>query len=137
MAPPAIFATLVLLALVISGAGESAAEDCGDKQCFAGQSFRDCDDCPELIVLPPGRFTMGSRESELDRGRDESPAHTVTITGHIAIGKFEITHDEFSAFVAATNRQMKPCFFDPVFARTGRHPAICLTWTTRKPIRPG
>ena len=94
----------------------------------APETLKDCADCPEMVVLPRGTFTMGSFENEADRGQDESPAHSVTIGGDLAIGKFEVTHDEFAAFVADTKREMKPCFFDPVFSRTGRHPAICLTW---------
>jgi formylglycine-generating enzyme required for sulfatase activity len=29
-----------------------------------GEIFRDCDDCPELVVVPPGDFVMGSAEIE-------------------------------------------------------------------------
>src|SRR6516162_5040178 len=29
--------------------------------------FRDCSDCPEMIVIPPGSFTMGIPQTEIDR----------------------------------------------------------------------
>jgi len=35
-----------------------------------GESFRDCPDCPEMVVVPPGRFTMGSPETEAGRDKD-------------------------------------------------------------------
>ena len=93
-----------------------------------GKTFRDCAQCPEMVLLPPGWFSMGSPETEGSRGRDEGPQHNVVMQGNVALGKFEVTHEEFLAFVTDTNRTMEPCFFDPVFPRTGRHPAICLTW---------
>src|SRR3546814_8101546 len=30
----------------------------------SGQTFRDCADCPEMVAVPPGSFTMGSPASE-------------------------------------------------------------------------
>jgi formylglycine-generating enzyme required for sulfatase activity len=93
-----------------------------------GEPFRDCAICPEMVLLPPGWFTMGSPETEASRQRDEGPQHNVAMKGNVALGKFEVTHDEFLAFVTDTNRTMEPCFFDPIFPRNGRHPAICLTW---------
>ena len=44
-----------------------------------GDTFKDCPDCPEMVVVPAGRFTMGSPKSEKDRGKDEGPQHEVTI----------------------------------------------------------
>src|SRR5208337_2332625 len=34
----------------------------GERPCMrpgSGQSFRDCPDCPEMVVVPAGSFTMG------------------------------------------------------------------------------
>jgi len=43
---------------------------------MAGQSFKDCADCPEMVVIPAGRFEMGN-----NNGNDyEKPAHLVYIT---------------------------------------------------------
>ena len=45
----------------------------------AGTTFRDCPGCPEMVVVPSGRFQMGSPSSEKGRLDDEGPVHEVTI----------------------------------------------------------
>jgi formylglycine-generating enzyme required for sulfatase activity len=66
-----------------------------------GQSFRDCSDvCPEMVVIPPGRFTMGSPDSEVGRYPDEGPQHQVSIGYSFAVGKYAVTFAEWDACVA-------------------------------------
>lgn len=60
-----------------------------------------CNECPEMVVLPPGSFVMGSPLSEEGRRSGEGPTHTVTIPSPFAIGKFEVTFDQWDACVAA------------------------------------
>src|SRR5687767_402686 len=72
----------------------------------AGDSIRDCDTCPEMVTLPAGKFLMGSLQDERDRSKDESPRHNVTFPQPFAIGRYEITHGEFDAFVKVTGRTM-------------------------------
>ena len=56
-----------------------------------GESFRDCPQCPELVVVPAGTYLMGK-----DGGaKREGPAHRVTIASAFAIGKYEATFDEW------------------------------------------
>jgi formylglycine-generating enzyme required for sulfatase activity len=64
-----------------------------------GKTFRDCPDCPEMVVIPGGSFTMGSPDSEQGRGSDEGPQHLVTIAVPIAVGKFTVTFNEWDACV--------------------------------------
>ncbi len=64
-------------------------------------AIRDCPDCPEMIVVPAGKFQMGSAEGEAGRIADEGPLHTVTFAKPFAIGKYEVTFDEWDACVAA------------------------------------
>ena len=55
----------------------------GGKSCVkpgSGKAFRDCPDCPEMVVVPAGSFTMGSPSSEAERYDDESPQHEVRIS---------------------------------------------------------
>jgi formylglycine-generating enzyme required for sulfatase activity len=59
--------------------------------------FKDCDGCPQMVVLPAGEFTMGSPLSEAYRGAESQ--HRVTITTPFAVSKFEITFDEWDACV--------------------------------------
>ncbi len=64
-----------------------------------GQSFRDCDECPEMVVAPGGLFTMGSPATEFGRGADEGPTREVSIAP-FAVGKYEVTMREWDACVA-------------------------------------
>ena len=53
-----------------------------------------------MVVVPAGDYTMGSPSSEKDRRDDESPRHRVTISKSFAVGKYEVTRDEFKEFVS-------------------------------------
>ena len=68
--------------------------------------FKECTDCPEMIVVPAGSFMMGSPETEKDRGKDEGPQHGVTIAKPFAVSKFDVTFAEWDACVVA--RQLRP-----------------------------
>lgn len=83
----------------------------------SGHSFKDCADCPEMVVVPAGSFMMGSTQAEVDAlvqevGKDtaqdfehfkrEMPQHRVTIAKPFAVGRFAITRGQFAAFVKAT-----------------------------------
>ena len=59
--------------------------------------FRDCDTCPEMVELPAGEFMMGSPEAEAGREGVEGPPRRVVLAKRIAIGKFEVTVDQFAA----------------------------------------
>ena len=62
-----------------------------------GERFRDCAQCPQMVVVPAGSFLMGSRESEQERGKDEGPVHRVRIVRPFAIGVYEVTFAEWDA----------------------------------------
>jgi len=84
--------------------------------------FQDCDGCPEMIVLPLGQFQMGSSQEEVAQARrryyanrnidpdkdpqrsinpfpNERPAHQVLIDLPIAMGRNEVTREEWAACV--------------------------------------
>jgi formylglycine-generating enzyme required for sulfatase activity len=61
------------------------------------ERFRECDVCPEMVVLPGGKFKMGSPNGE-GQG-DEHPQREVTIRS-FAAGRFEITLAEWDACLA-------------------------------------
>ena len=91
-----------------------------------GQSFRDCADvCPEMMVIPAGRFTMGSPTSEPGRGAYEGPQHEVVVRSPLAVGKYEVTFDEWDACVAANGCAQRPS--DEGWGR-GRQPVINVSW---------
>ena len=62
-----------------------------------GRRFRDCDACPELVVVPSGTFEMGSPSHETGREEDEGPVHRVKIGKRFAVGMYEVTFDEWDA----------------------------------------
>lgn len=72
----------------------------------AGQSFSDVlaagSKGPEMVVLPAGRFRMGSPSGEDQRRKDEGPVHEVAWQRGFALGKSEVTVAQFRAFVEAT-----------------------------------
>ena len=94
----------------------------------SGRSFRDCADCPEMVVVPAGSFMMGSPEVEQGRSKDESPQHKVQIPRALAIGKAEITRAQFARFVADSGHKAGGCWSDPGFAQTDDHPVVCINW---------
>ena len=61
--------------------------------------FRDCEVCPEMVVVPAGSFMMGSDSTEEGSGGSEQPRHRVTIGYVLAVGVYEVTFAEWSACV--------------------------------------
>jgi len=65
---------------------------------IAAHEVKDCPGCPSLIALPAGSFTMGSNTSD----PSEKPSHHVSISKPFAIGKYEVTVEQWDACVAAS-----------------------------------
>ncbi len=123
----------------------SLPEECGLKP---KESFRECQNCPEMVMVPSGEFLMGSSKDEIDNGlagANEAPQHKVALRQPIAVGRFEVTRDQYAAFVNATGyrgsgrcftfEQNMPkerenrSFLMPGYAQEGNHPAVCVSWT--------
>ncbi len=62
-----------------------------------GRKFRDCAECPEMVVVPSGSFLMGSPDGESGRDDDESPRHRVVFGYRFAVGVNEVTFAEWDA----------------------------------------
>jgi formylglycine-generating enzyme required for sulfatase activity len=111
------------------------------------RSFKECQDCPEMVVVSAGEFLMGSSKDEIDQGlaaANEAPQHKVMLGQTIAVGRFEVTRDQYAAFVGATGHagsgrcftleQNSPqerenrSFLMPGYAQQGNHPAVCVSW---------
>lgn len=115
-----------------------------------GSSFRDCVECPEMIVIPAGDFVLGSPAKEEGRFNSEGPQQRISFSNQIAFGKFEVTRGEFAAFaresgfsasgtcivwneakkVAEANETSN--WRNPGIAQTDRHPVVCVSWTDAK-----
>ncbi len=61
--------------------------------------LKECDDCPEMVVVPAGSFTMGSPLVEDEHDDNEGPLHRVTFARPLAVGKFAVTFVEWDACV--------------------------------------
>ncbi|MET3842582.1 formylglycine-generating enzyme required for sulfatase activity [Bradyrhizobium sp. OAE829] len=63
-------------------------------------SFKECDVCPEMVVVPKGSFMMGTPADEPDRFKGEDPVHRVSLAKPFAVGRFTISFDEWDACLA-------------------------------------
>lgn len=127
-----------------------------ERRCLkpgAGNSeqFKDCPTCPEMVMVPAGRFTMGSPKDEPEReafNKGSEDQLAVTIVKPFAVGRFAVTRGEFAAFVTATGHKTDgSCFAytgtdwkeqadrdwrTPGFTQTDRHPVVCVNWNDTK-----
>lgn len=92
---------VALYALGAMGLDDGSAQ----AQSGFGEVFRDqftdgSGQGPQMVVLPPGIFTMGSPVSEAGRIEDEGPQRTVRIGYRLAMGRYEVTFAEWDACVA-------------------------------------
>jgi formylglycine-generating enzyme required for sulfatase activity len=93
------------------------------------ESFKDCPDCPEMVVIPAGEFTMGSPSNEEGHSSIEGPQHKVGIAKPFGVGRFEVTFAEWDACVAAGGCKHKPS--DQGWGR-GKRPVIDVSWNDAK-----
>ena len=114
-APIVLLAHLVAAIAVWPAAAAGAAEATSGLQL--GDEFRDCPLCPEMVVIPAGKFIMGSKNGR----KRELPLHRVRIPKSLAFGRFEVTFDEFDACHAAGGCKKKP--FDRGWGR-GKRPVV-------------
>ena len=104
----------------VSAAGGTAAG--ADAGWRPGQVFRDCDECPEMVVVPAGTFRMGCVSGQ-DCRDDELPVHEVRVPS-FALGRYGVLFEEYDRFVAATGRESPD---DAGWGRGGR-PVIKVSW---------
>ena len=105
---------------------EKKAEEQLRRNFPLGKKLRDCAECPEMVIVPAGSFTMGSPASEEGRYDNEGPQHPATIGQLFAVGKYEVTFSEWDACVAAGGCDgHRPS--DEGWGR-GRRPVINVSW---------
>jgi sulfatase modifying factor 1 len=110
-----------------------------------GTVFRDCPDCPELVVVPAGRFQMGSPPAEPGRFDDEGPVREVTIARPLAVMRTTVTVAEFARYATTTGRSpggdcnvwndqgdwhkvAARTWREPGFPQRDNHPVVCVSW---------
>jgi sulfatase modifying factor 1 len=115
-----------------------------------GQVFKDCSDCPDMVVIPAGRYFMGALPGEEEdekipqilRNRSQ-PRHIVSVASFSA-GRYEVTVGQYSAFVIATNRKsasgctvwngqkfeidLSKNWRNTGFLQSDSHPVSCVSW---------
>jgi formylglycine-generating enzyme required for sulfatase activity len=96
----------------------------------AGKTFRDCPDCPEMVVVPPGEFMMGTAPSDAKGYSYERPQHPVRVRAAFAVGKYDVTKSEYARFVQATGRGSEICTIG--YTQTDRDPVVCVNWSDAK-----
>lgn len=107
------------------------------------REFKECSVCPLMVGIPAGSFLMGSPAAEPGRFDTEGPQHRVSIKA-FALGKFDVTSEEFLVFLKETAYQPPPCnkilnttwhslgrslAYPPYDAEPPHWPAVCLNWT--------
>jgi len=138
-----MYRAIIAIAILVANAASAA---------IAADKFRDCQECPEMIAVPAGTFTMGSGQAETDAlglpqtlADRERPQHRVNVPA-FAAGVYEVTLAEFRAFAAATGHpETGNCLSrdasgtranvptatwrTPGFKQTDREPVVCVGWS--------
>jgi formylglycine-generating enzyme required for sulfatase activity len=130
------FALLFGLALVLPACTSTAVRE----------ASRDCEQCPEMVVIPAGTAILGASAEDRFSNPDELPERRFEIRAPFAVSRYEITRDQYAAFVRATSRAVggdcltdrvkrgdwqidaNTTFRDPGFAQEGNHPVACVNW---------
>ncbi len=124
-----LYLTLVVIAGCAAGPGR-------------GFVFTDCDVCPELVIVPGGKFSMGAPGGEPDR--PEGPVREISIKS-FSIGRYEITNAEYRTFLEASRYTPDPgCLVwrdgfvdvpeagwaqpEPGLAPASNEPVVCVSW---------
>ena len=94
-----------------------------------GSAFRDCENCPEMVAIPAGDFMMGSNMLESNRLSGEGPQFRVVFPRNFAVGKFEVTFEEWDACVRERGCTHNPA--DEGWGR-GRRPVVNVSWADAK-----
>jgi formylglycine-generating enzyme required for sulfatase activity len=120
----------------------------GSRDFAAGKNFRDCPECPEMIVVPSGAFVMGREGGTDDENRYQGPVRQVTIGYRFAVGRTEITNAQYAAFVKASGHKNEtPCnmwngqrvvptpgisWENPGYPYLPNQPVGCVSWNDAK-----
>ncbi|MCC5861164.1 MAG: SUMF1/EgtB/PvdO family nonheme iron enzyme [Gammaproteobacteria bacterium] len=144
----------LLASIGLFAAGYAMADQPGAQQGsdqLAAETIRDCDTCPELVLIPAGEFLMGADIAEPRSlglpefwATREQPVTHVTVERNFYLGKYEISRGEFAQFAAATGYTPEPgCWHfvgsewlfdetrnwqDAGIDQDDTHPVTCVNW---------
>lgn len=135
-------AAALLVAAVLAAAPLAHAQVADN----AAKTFRDCRDCPKMVIVRAGEFLMGSPSSEKGRDADESPQHRVKLARPFGVARYKVTRAQYAVFVEATARpdgegcwvwnsrkrrwqqEQDKNWRNPGFAQSDEHPVVCVSW---------
>jgi formylglycine-generating enzyme required for sulfatase activity len=145
---PPLIGILVAFSSWLPAMAQAPLSPAQERALKAHDSFKECEACPEMVVLPAGAFAMGSPDSEDARDANEGPQRQVTIARPFALGKFEVTVAQFATFVQETGydtgatcdvwldgkwaERSGYSWRNPGFPQSDAHPAACLSWDDAK-----
>jgi formylglycine-generating enzyme required for sulfatase activity len=130
---------ILALAAVLAALALSSPPRAQDE---AAREFQECTDCPVMVGIPAGRFLMGSPAGEAGRFDNEGPQHAVSVRA-FALGRYDVTSDQFRTFLQDTGYQPAPCnrilnlgwrspgnglAYPPTEVEPRQWPAVCLDW---------
>ena len=97
-----------------------------DEARAPGSAFSECEGCPEMVVIPAGRFVMGTPGAQRARGAAGAEADPVVveIPRAFALGRREVTRGEYARFIADSGHEPQGgCrVFDPALSRFNDDP---------------
>lgn len=96
------FLTAFLVCLGLAGC--AATPTVTPEPARAPVLIQDCAECPELVIVPPGSFVMGSLVDKPQR--PEGPLRDVAIEYFFALGRYEVTVGQFRRFLNNTDHQL-------------------------------
>jgi formylglycine-generating enzyme required for sulfatase activity len=77
----------------------------------------------KLVLIPSGKFVMGSPETEPDRHSDEGPQHLVTVSRPFYMSVHPVTQQEYEAITGH-----KPSHFKQAAGGGPTHPVESVSW---------
>lgn len=121
--------SFLFVGVVLGAVTSTGAFSASESAPRAGSTFKDCGNCPEMVVVPSGEFMMGSPETERGRNANEGPQHKVTIAEAFAVGKVEVTFAQWDDCVKEGGCATRP--EDSGWGR-GRRPVINVSYSDAK-----
>ncbi|MEQ8824753.1 MAG: SUMF1/EgtB/PvdO family nonheme iron enzyme [Filomicrobium sp.] len=132
-----------------AGEGEMALEedaggdgdDDGDGDADGDQAngeIQDCPVCPVIVPIDAGSGLIGSALTVVAKGAQSGPASQVTVKSEFGIGKYEITREQYQAFIdesgykpthsCRVGRTLAGSYEKPGFQQWADHPVVCINW---------
>lgn len=111
----------------LNGAAEPAELPSAQPGARALPGFRDCPDCPEMVTIRAGFYRMGAAPDDAAALDGERPARMIGFGHPFAIGRYEVTVGQLSAFVSTTGHAAPSCKGAVKQATDLRLPVTCVS----------